>query len=476
MGYSLLDFDETLERADVLFAESLLRPYPHTQNNALFLATLFSSARQGHLCLSVEDPILLEGAASLPSRLLKTAVHMKNGRWYLKRNKEMEERFLFHVERLTSATCSEVLQLEAVCKNLPLQEKQKEALCTAANYPVTILCGGPGTGKTYTAATFIHLVKEFIPGKLLAGAPTGKATAILREKLPVCCEVQTLQRFLANQDLYDADLVLIDEASMIDARAMTRLFSSVKQGSRLILLGDPYQLPPVETGQFFADLVRSGKIPTTELTCCLRTDLADILDQAQAVKRGEPFLYSPLPEIRPLLDLLSETIFPPKECSLEGAFHHYSKTRVLSPLRKGPYGTANLSEQLYRRHIKREHAPWIPLLIIENAPHLNLYNGDLGLLNEKEKTVCFADGKVYPHEILPKSEKSYILSVHKSQGSEFDEVLLLIPEGSEKFGREVLYTAITRARKKIKTWAEPGLIESIVSNQTIRHSGLLAPG
>jgi len=229
---------------------------------------------------------------------------------------------------------------------------------------------------------------------------------------------------------------------MIDAGMMARLFAAVKTGARLVLLGDAEQLPPVEAGGLFVDLTRHENV--CHLTRCLRTELQEIVSMAEAVKRGEIIPTKPLPSLKELV-------------KMEGT--------ILTPLRRGPYG----ADALNRRCAAARTGP-VPILITVNDRKLGLFNGDVGTL--EGECARFSEGREISKSLLPAYEYAYVLSVHKSQGSEYDAVSILLPPGSERFGREMLYTAITRGRKKVDVYGDPSVVEAIVAKKTPRLSGL----
>ncbi len=469
--------------ADVFFAERMLASFPHSSSeNALFLATLFASSREGHLCLLATDPRLQHGGETLPPQLKDTLIHQEAKRWYLKRNWQIESLFTKECQRLFAPPPRHTIPLdllEHTLQALSLQELQKEAIRLAARACITLICGGPGTGKTYLATTLIKIFLEWLPASsILAAAPTGKATANLREKLSSLCEVLTLHAALKKKKCLSASLILIDESSMVDAETMMSLFSQVQTGARLILLGDPFQLPPVETGNFFADLIAASqrnepcKGSYIELKKCLRTELQEIVAAAAAAKEGLPLPCEPLPDPRFLVDQLSRRFPLTARGSIEEILALYQKFRVLSPLREGCYGVKALNQQLFEIHCMLNSNPLIPIMIVENDGDKELFNGDVGLLSMNTKEAFFSGGKSFPSFLLPKFEWAYLLSVHKSQGSEYDEVLLLVPHGSERFGREVVYTAITRAKKKVAIWGEKEVLNQMLQKTTPRFSGL----
>lgn len=346
---------------------------------------------------------------------------------------------------------------------------------------LTVITGGPGTGKTYTAG---RLVREWNPKRLIAAAPTGKAAARLAEAIGG--EATTLHRLLrvspaqeriVRDERLEADLIVVDEASMIDAALLAQLLQMVPDGARLVLLGDADQLPPVEGGSLFREL---AELFGTRLEKVMRTDSTELLELAQAVRDGKKGALSlhPLEEISPRLLYGSGEMPSPEEL-----LKSLGKYALLSCLRQGPWGVDALNQRALARLEKTlKKGDWwaIPLMIVQNEPRLDLYNGMMGIrvgrfrggkIARSEGT-AYVGGQVWAAALLPLFEEGFALSVHKSQGSEFDEVDLLVPEGSERFGREALYTGITRARKKIKLWGNRETAELMIGRRFETTSGL----
>jgi exodeoxyribonuclease V alpha subunit len=439
---------------DLLFARKVFPDAPETALQ--FLAYLLRSAREGHLCVSLTDdlePLLLEGAKLLPTSLFEEILVQKENRIYLRRNWECENVFLTHFQRLYQS-CPSLKIGSLDMSQEGLNREQQLAIQQAAESCLTLISGGPGTGKTYTAAILIRLFLAAGIQKVAVAAPTGKASSNLRDalsRLQQSCEVKTLHALLKNTPLY-AELIVVDEGSMIDAPLMAKLMSAVRTGARLVLLGDKNQLPPVESGHLFADLATNPH-NTIELKTCLRAELQEIVDLGEAVKNGKMIPAGDLPEVKSFIKMVME-----------------NPSQVLTPLRNGPYGSDHLNHLLYLEH-QRRGAETIPILIKVNDPLIGLYNGDTGLLIRKEGYALFSNGRKFPEYLLPAYEYAYALSVHKSQGSEYDQVTVILPKGSEVFGREMLYTAITRAKKKISLMAHPGILEKVVASHAYRQSG-----
>ncbi len=433
------------EKVDELFAEAALKDNPAAKS---FLAKLMEASREGHLSIPQNE--------DLPEELFESLLRREGNEIYLKRNWECEKTFLEGLERHKKQKCE--IRVDEISFDSRLQPEQIEAIKKALTQSLTLISGGPGTGKTFTAS---QIVAHF-PGKVALCAPTGKATANLRKAAPSeHITIKTLHALL-KPGFLPFDLVIVDEGSMIDAQLMAKLFSSLKEGSRLVICGDKDQLPPVESGNLFADLVESEKERVVLLTKSLRAELKEILECAEKVKNGEKIACTPFP--KDLVAHLIEKYALNREKTLEERFKLFQKFRALSPIRKGPYGVetlnAKIHESVYCKHV--------PIMILENDEELKLYNGDCGFL--VGETIFFEDGRSFPANLAPRYELAYLLSVHKAQGSEYEEVLVLLPEGAEAFGREMLYTAITRAKRKIEVLGSEAILEQVVAKKFTRRS------
>lgn len=545
-----------------------------TDNEAVtaFLCHLFASSHEGHLCISIDDlkiepspqdiwisreqesqplsgndldqlnELIRNGAIQLPANLVTvfdkhtdnfpfTPICRKNHFYYLQRNWINESQFYQQLHRFKNDSPTLKIDLTAGLQSRLAEQKllpeQAEAIRNCTDNCLSILTGGPGTGKTYTAGQLVSLFWEGLEEKqkkhfhLTLTAPTGKAVANLEASLnrsliglpPENISVKTLHSLLEINSMrhqkmgsdhvviLGADLILVDECSMVDAEIMAKLFAAVKPGARIVLLGDPHQLPPVQSGNLFADLVRhSGSELCRELTVCMRSELKAILQFAEAVKHGNS---------AKAIDLLNikqegvefreqvegaETIATRHKALLEYVEQHFivdftlnavdilkafNKFRLLSPLRQGPFGVDELNRLFVNRIIQkiRNNLFIAPIMIAHNDYRLDIFNGDVGILiREKNEEYAFFPEQSGIRKIssllLPKYEYAYCLSVHKSQGSEFDHVLLVIPQGSEHFGREVLYTAATRAKKKLEIWGDPATLTRTIHNPSQRLSGI----
>lgn len=284
----------------------------------------------------------------------------------------------------------------------------------------------------------------------------------------------------------DADLVIIDEASMLDVPLLAKTLGAIESKTRLILMGDPDQLPPIEAGSIFkemADLFGFRLEKSMRVEDSTLHDLADRVNQGESVNPSflgsESFDTKLHLQLYKRIDpLISEIALKPKEC-----LEKMSQFRILDALRLGPFGTASLNDALLKEmkaHVRPNMWWSIPIMVTKNTPSLDLYNGSCGVLIGKSGKGLDFQGSVayFPEEVpfkdLPQFEVAFCLSIHKAQGSEFESVLALFPKGSENFGREALYTAVTRGKKKVEIVSEANVLSAMLSKRSQRISGFTA--
>lgn len=406
--------------------------------------------------------------------------------------------------------------------------EQRAAANLALSQGLTVLTGGPGTGKTTTVARLLALLAEqaALEGRpsprIALAAPTGKAAARLQEAVQTAVDeldaadrsrltglqATTLHRLLGSRpdtssrfrhhrgNRLPHDVIVVDETSMVSLTMMARLLEAVRPDTRLLLVGDPDQLASVEAGAVLADLVQGlGSARVASLTTSHRFG-ADIGDLAAAVRDGDADAALQvlraggahiewLPSARSLRDVLLPQALRLREACVLGdsatALQTLEEHRLLCAHRRGPFGVAHWNRQVERWLTEATGEPlwstWYagrPILVTANDYGLKLYNGDTGVtvaspdgLRVAVGTLSFAPGR------LAEVETMHAMTIHKSQGSQAAEVTVLLPpEDSRLLTRELFYTAVTRARRRVRVVGSEAEVRAAIDRQAVRATGL----
>lgn len=395
---------------------------------------------------------------------------------------------------------------------IQLAQKQKEAIKACLHHGVLVLTGGPGTGKTTVIKGILSILKA--QGlKIRLAAPTGRAAKRLSETTGQ--KALTIHRLLeANNlaqddnlqlgfskdidDQLDADVIILDEVSMVDIVLMHHFLNAVPDGCRIILVGDTDQLPAVGPGSVLKDIIRSQKIPTIRLDEIFRqAQTSMIIQNAHIINAGR------LPDLRKqysdfvFYELNDDTSITQKILDLctkdlphEG-FDVLKDVQVLSPMHRFLCGVENLNLMLQEQLNPKKNQDELKyssqtfrvgdkVMHIRNNYQKNVFNGDIGFIqdiNNEKLTVDYFDHIVtYEKNELNELTLAYASSVHKSQGSEYKVVI--IPLSTSHYimlQRNLLYTAITRAKQKvIIIGSKKALMTAIQSNRTQKRYTLLA--
>ena len=355
----------------------------------------------------------------------------------------------------------------------PIDEAQQDAVRAAAGHGVTVLCGGPGTGKSRTIAA-VAAMAAGCGLRLALAAPTGRAARRLAELAGA--PASTVHRLLGAQggegrwvftrteeEPLDADLVVVDEASMLDAELAAALVEACADGTRLLLVGDPAQLPSIGPGRVLADLIDSGAVPVTELARLYRQRRGGVIARmATAVRGGQlPPVESADREVvvvpvtssqsacHRVLQLVTDSI--PRALGIQPA-----DIQVITPVHQGAAGTVELNRALKERLNPGpgEHAGFDPgdrVVAVANHPAEGFSNGETGTVTgpgDGGLVIEFPAGAVcVPHRLLAGVRHGWALTVHRAQGSEWPAVVAVFPvEATGMLSRPLVYTALTRAQ------------------------------
>jgi exodeoxyribonuclease V alpha subunit len=390
----------------------------------------------------------------------------------------------------------------------PLTDEQEAAVRTALTHPVSIVTGGPGTGKTYALQTLLASA-ESVGARVLLAAPTGRAARRMREATGV--EAKTIHRLLELRpgagsvrgpgNPLPADCVVVDEASMVDVPLMHRLLRALAPGAHLVLVGDPDQLPSVGPGNVLGDLIGSGRFPVTTLTHVFRHGAGSgIALSARAVNRGRipaprvpsgdyVFLSRNDPEsaVDTIVTLVADRIPTHLGCLP-------SEVQVLVPMHRGSAGVGALNARLQaalnppgpRTAELRAHGRVFRegdrVMQLRNDYTRGVFNGDMGIVtrvdpDENELSVKLEEDRLVRYHLTDLSAltHAYAVTVHKAQGAEFRAVVLVcLTTHALAMNRRLLYTALTRAREMAVVVGQEKALEMGVDNwrYTRRATGL----
>jgi len=504
-----------------------------------------NSMQNGHVCFPRER--LVEISSELLSVSVEAAdagvlelLRQEKLKYKLKDNVQMiytreayeAERFVAAKLSMLDAMCASVslpdidrfVEIEEAKNGISYAELQKKAITDALRYGIMILTGGPGTGKTTVVRALIHIF-ESMDFKVALAAPTGRAAKRLSET--TARDAKTIHRLLEmnyneygraefaknENDMLEDDVIIIDEASMVDIFLMDALARAIKPGARLVIIGDSDQLPSVGAGNVLRDLIDSKKFESVRLSEIFRqAQKSLIVMNAHRINVGE----------MPTLDVKDNDFFFMKRESdkdIARTIVELCRTRlprtygemgrlgvqIVCPSRKGESGTENLNFLLQaalnpRSEDKREHRfrevtfrEGDRVMQIRNNYDLlwsrdsdgregsGIFNGDIGVIEEirerdKEMIILFDDRRVYyDFSLLEDLEHAYAITVHKSQGSEYPIVVMPMGHASQMLlTRNLLYTAVTRAQNMVILVGNEATVRAMVNNdkQTMRYTGL----
>jgi len=446
---------------------------------------------------------------------------------YLRRFHDLECTVAEHLVALASQPTPVPAPADDLSDEMHLDDGQREAVRVCLASRLGVLVGGPGTGKTRTVATILAalLRGDGATPRIALAAPTGKAAARMGESIAGAAALldgadpeladsmrqikpSTVHRLLGVRtgsaafrhnacDPLHHDVVIIDEASMMSLPLTASLLDALGDSTRVILVGDPDQLASVEAGSVLADLVAAVGPTSTcvaELTANHRFgDGSAIAELASAVRAGDSEAARRALEGDEAVSLSStsgRSIIEPvasamRQAALSGdataAAKHLDSVRVLCAHRRGPAGVArwNAMVESWLGDVRpfSDYAGR-PVMVTENDASRRLFNGDIGVVVDRDGAleVVLPDGdgvRAVPRVHLGRVETVHALTIHKSQGSEFDRVIVVLPSADSLLAtRELLYTAITRARSSVTLIGSLDTVLAALARPTRRASGL----
>lgn len=484
--------------------------------------------------LNVNEAVIQDGIVNLKVNNEIVVENRNDEKWvylysFYKAENQIAERILKLDKSKNMKKVSNIekeLKLVEEKTDIMLSEKQKEAIRAINDNNVTIITGGPGTGKTTIIKSIIEIYKQK-KYKIVLCAPTGRAAKRMTETTGE--EASTLHRLLEigkvdEESLFkkdseyqgapiDGDIIIVDEVSMVDMFIMSYLLDCIYLGTKLILVGDSDQLPSVGPGSVLQDLIASEKIVTVHLDKIFRQAAkSKIIVNAHRVNNGKGFISKEDPELEK--DSKQDFYFI-KENSQEkileevlslcngrlkkfGDYDFFENIQVLSPTKKGLLGTKEMNKALQKelnphREGENEKASMGAIfrigdrvMQIKNNYDISwerrsdgsveigngVFNGEMGTItniDEKQKNVRvkFDDEKVcwYEFNELEQLEHSYCITIHKAQGSEFDVVIMIIPQAAPMLlTRNLLYTGLTRAKKLLIVIGNDRIIDFMIRN------------
>ncbi len=594
-----------LRYLDAAFARFIVSLEPEASATVALCAALLSQLEsRGHTCIDLDLPLhsLFESGQSLAAYLhtldpaelchelaaaqsLWLPEHQADAgqpwilhghRLYLRRYYHYQSQLVRSiVARLVDVDVDEARLAQALARMFPAHDEgldeQKLACAIAMLGRLSLITGGPGTGKTYTVARLLAILHLLHGGerplRIALAAPTGKAAARLKQsiskamgglhaagvELEADIPAMTLHRLLGTRlhtrrFVHDAahplplDVLIVDEASMVHLEMMMHVLAALPVQARIVLLGDKDQLASVEAGSVLSDLCmeaqthgyRPEKVAQLErlgfkIPKCMRDEQAspllqhramlsrsqrfqgDLATWTQALQQGhdeqalqlfagastvlrayEPCSPALLVQLavegyRPYLERLRDG--PAVDESVQDwmldVLRLFDRLRLLSALRGGEWGVAAINRGIEAALAQAgwiaPQNPWYigrPLMITQNQAEIDLYNGDIGMVMSapgESARVYFAQGE-HLHSVaiarLAETETAYAMTVHKSQGSEFAHVVLILPD-SPALTRELIYTGVTRAQTQVSLLSvRPGLLREGLARRSRRHSGL----
>ena len=469
------------------------------------------------LLISISDELFQEALLSLEKDLM---IVVKEERYYLK---EMWEAETFIVKRFRLLARKEeeniksledkLLEMEDVF-DISYNVEQRNAIISSLEKNILVITGGPGTGKTTIMKGIVSLYKEVhklsyeqLSKRIALLAPTGRAAKRMSDATGMAAS--TIHSFLKWQKESNkfqvneyhkskVEFIIIDEASMVDTMLMASLLRGISANCKIVMVGDSYQLPSVGPGQVLHDVIGSGKIDVVELKELYRQGKdSNILTLAYDIRQGEvdDSCFNQKEDLTFIDCVDDEVVNNLMEVASSFKDLSYKKFQILAPMYKGRYGIDIINERLQsifnpKDKSKKEivvgdgiFREGDKVIELTNMPDENIYNGDIGIIsqiitNPSRKIIVDFDGNevTFTAANFNKFRLAYAISIHKSQGSEFDVVLMPLVQSYKKMlYRRLVYTGITRSKKMLYLIGDRKALRQAVNNTSsdIRRTSIL---
>lgn len=410
--------------------------------------------------------------------------------------KKMELKCIKHLKRLENGKTDEKFPdqlIEDLEKKLSISygEQQKEALRLAGDKGVLIVTGGPGTGKTTTMRGFVELYKTLNPkGKIALCAPTGRAAqrmsdvikGVKAQTVHKLLEIKLFDTEMIYKNEYDpicADLIIVDEASMLDIEIFSKLLPAIKSGSTLLLVGDEDQLKSVGAGNVIHDMLSCKKFRTVRLNKGYRQEnTSSIVKNAHKILNNE-------------FDLIEDDDFQIIKYKTESeaqkkiitafqsnfSFSNPMSTQILSDIKKYDLGTVMLNHKIKESYkskmlLGKRIEKGDKVILTRNNYDAGYFNGDIGIVTEVFPTMLHINinGNIIDveREDLQDVQLAYAITIHKSQGSEYETAIIVMPEKPKNMlTKNLIYTAVTRAKKKVILITTDKALETAIKTEPI---------
>ncbi|NOX33340.1 MAG: exodeoxyribonuclease V subunit alpha [Deltaproteobacteria bacterium] len=550
--YTEFDLDNLFEQnffsnLDYFFARSMAGSFD--ENESIILASLAlvsKSLFEGHICLDIKEiaktlrPVFkINGCkvkfpefntwikalndSSMVSSTLKTPLVLdSNHRLYFAKYYNFQARLARNIAKRVSLkplNMNETLIDEMVesCFTRGIQTHQKSAVKNAILNHFTIISGGPGTGKTYATAIIKEILSSyaktqgFAEPKIICVAPTGKAASKMEEGGTIHSILKPLRDapgfYYNKKNLLQTDVIIVDEASMIDILLLTRLLEAVPMTAKVIILGDKHQLSSVQAGSVFSDICSvkglshnlftleynfrsKGKTGIENMSKAINANDEKRLEDILTSGLYTDLVFENFNGSRPVAsiagDYIREGYKPFAEAdTLEASLNKLDDFKILCAHNSGEYGTLqinNICEKILRskNNFDIQEGFFKKIIMVSaNDYKKGLFNGDTGIVYENKGEInAFFRGRddnirQFRYSDLPGSNAAFAITIHKSQGSEFNKVLIIIPDRlSPVMTRQLLYTGVTRAKGKIIIVGNINIIKKAISLSVKRDSGL----